>query len=147
METTLGRILERKGSVTAEERKVIGKALTPYRYVTSQYEKYVEDTMGRISAQKYGKAAASTLDSLNPFSAMADDGYGRLPTDDEIRTFACTSWAEAVSNALTPLYADGTTRRRIRKKAFSDVKRGKYVDSDVRKEMDALISRLSAAVR
>lgn len=124
MDFTIKKLpLDNKRPITNEEKIVIDRALPSYDLVMGQYTKYT-DEMKRKDLEKMNTA------SPNPFVAnLGDKTYE--PTEEDTREFVFSSWAEAVANVLTPFGCTAKRRKAIKKKAFNDVKKGKYLNKKV----------------
>lgn len=144
MELTINSIPDRKRNITEEEGEVIRRALPSYKIVLGQYERYT-DEMKRRDLEKLSREANS-LDALNPFSVDMSENKTYEATLEDTKTFVYSSWAEAVANAKTPIHCDGTRKRKIRKQAFMDVQKGKYINRKVKDAMNETIKRLTLGI-
>lgn len=136
MKNKIKHILFKKRNLTPIERDVIKRALPAYRIVLSQYEKYTDERKKRDL-----ELLNKTIDGDNAFN------FGnRLkkfePTLEETKEFVYSAWADAVVQALIPMYSSGQQRRAFRRKIFREVSEGKYINKEVRETIEEFIEIL-----
>lgn len=133
---------------TEEEKGVIAHSLKTYQGVLDNYEAYVDkinDAFRRQRIEKLNSLNPSGVGTTNPFMIdMRSDKY--TPTLDEVKTFAYSAWAETIAKSLTPYVCGGQKKKAIRKQAYRDIKKGKYLNSEVRNIMRTFIDRISIQI-
>lgn len=143
MELEIKNLPKNRKPPTDKEREIIRRALLSYQIVLGQYEKYTDD-MKRRDLEKLAKQnETNTLDAINPFNVDMSEQRTYEPSVEDTKTFVYSSWAEAVANVQTPYLANGQTKKAIRKHAFNDVRKGKFLTRKVLEVMNNFIDRLS----
>lgn len=143
MELEIKSLPKNRKTPTDKEREIIRRALLSYQIVLGQYEKYTDD-MKRRDLEKLAKQnETNTLDAINPFNVDMSEQRTYEPSVDDTKTFVYSSWAEAVANVQTPYLASGQTKKAIRKHAFNDVRKGKFLTRKVIDVMEEFITRLT----
>ena len=143
MELEIKNLPKNRKPPTDKEREIIRRALLSYQIVLGQYEKYTDD-MKRRDLEKLAKQnETNTLDAINPFNVDMSEQRTYEPSVEDTKTFVYSSWAEAVANVQTPYLANGKEKKAIRKHAFNDVRKGKFLTRKVLEVMNNFIDRLS----
>ena len=143
MELEIKNLPKNRKPPTDKEREIIRRALLSYQIVLGQYEKYTDD-MKRRDLEKLAKQnETNTLDAINPFNVDMSEQRTYEPSVEDTKTFVYSSWAEAVANVQTPYLASGKEKKAIRKHAFNDVRKGKFLTRKVLEVMNNFIDRLS----
>ena len=146
MEYTIKTLPNKKRVITEKESEIIKRALPAYQLVLGQYEKYT-DEMKRKDLEKLKKENTDSLNSLNPFDVDMSEDKTYEPTLEDTKTFVYSAWAEAVANAQTPFVCASPIKKGIRKQAFRDVQKGKYLNKKVRDIMNDFILKLSGNLK
>lgn len=146
MDYTIKTLSNKRRNITEKEREIIKRALTAYQVVLGQYEKYT-DEMKRKDLEKLNKENTSNLNSLNPFDVEMSEDKTYEPTLEDTKTFVYSAWAEAVANVQTPFVCASSVKKGIRRQAFRDVQKGKYLSKKVKDIMDDFILKLSGNVK
>lgn len=145
MDYTIKTLPNKRRNITEKESEIIERALSAYQVVLGQYEKYT-DEMKRKDWEKLNKQNTNNLTSLNPFDIdMSDKTYE--PTLEDTKTFVYSAWAEAVANVQTPFICASSIKKGIRKQAFRDVQKGKYLNKKVKDIMNDFILKLSGNIK
>ena len=143
MELTIKKLPTKKRNVTEQEGDIIKRAMISFQIVMGQYEKYTDEMKKRDLEKLEREHNASGLDKMNPFNVGGTTEKSYEPTLEDTKTFVYSSWAEAVANVQTPYVCSGQKKKGIRKQAFRDVQKGKYINNKVRNLMDEFITKLS----
>ena len=146
MDYTIKTLPNKRRNITEKEREIIQRALSAYQVVLGQYEKYT-DEMKRKDMEKLNKENTNSLNSLNPFDIDMSEDRTYEPTFEDTKTFVYSAWAEAVANVQTPFGCAAPLRKSIRKQAFRDVQKGKYLNRKVREIMNDFIMKLSGNLK
>ena len=146
MDYTIKTLPNKMRNITEKEREIIQRALSAYQVVLGQYEKYT-DEMKRKDMEKLNKENTNSLNSLNPFDIDMSEEKTYEPTFEDTKTFVYSAWAEAVANVQTPFICASSIKRGIRKQAFRDVQKGKYLNRKVREIMNDFIMKLSGNLK
>jgi hypothetical protein len=146
MEYTIKTLSSKRRNITEKESEIIKRALPSYQVVLGQYEKYT-DEMKRKDLEKLNKENANNLSSLNPFDVDMSEDKTYEPTLEDTKTFVYSAWAEAVANVQTPFVCASSVKKGIRKQAFRDVQKGKYLNKKVKDIMNDFILKLSGNVK
>ena len=146
MDYTIKTLPNKRRNITEKEREIIQRALSTYQVVLGQYEKYT-DEMKRKDMEKLNKENTNSLNSLNPFDIDMSEEKTYEPTFEDTKTFVYSAWAEAVANVQTPFICASSIKKGIRKQAFRDVQKGKYLNRKVREIMNNFILKLSGNLK
>ena len=146
MDYTIKTLPNKRRNITEKEREIIQRALSAYQVVLGQYEKYT-DEMKRKDWEKLNKENTNSLNSLNPFDIDMSEEKTYEPTFEDTKTFVYSAWAEAVANVQTPFICASSIKKGIRKQAFRDVQKGKYLNRKVREIMNNFILKLSGNLK
>ena len=146
MDYTIKTLPNKRRNITEKEREIIERALSAYQVVLGQYEKYT-DEMKRKDLEKLNKENTNNLNSLNPFDVDMSEDRTYEPTLEDTQIFVYSAWAEAVANVQTPFGCAAPLRKTIRKQAFRDVQKGKYLNRKVREIMNDFIMKLSGNLK
>ena len=146
MDYTIKTLSNRRRNITEKESEIIKRALPAYQVVLGQYEKYT-DGMKRKDLEKLNKKNTNNLNSLNPFDVDMSEDKTYEPTLEDTKTFVYSAWAEAVANVQTPFICASSIKKGIRKQAFRDVQKGKYLNRKVREIMNNFIMKLSGNLK
>lgn len=146
MDYTIKTLPNKRRNITEKEREIIQRALSAYQVVLGQYEKYT-DEMKRKDMEKLNKENTNSLNSLNPFDIDMSEEKTYEPTFEDTKTFVYSAWAEAVANVQTPFICASSIKKGIRKQAFRDVQKGKYLNRKVREIMNDFIMKLSGNLK
>ena len=146
MDYTIKTLPNKRRNITEKEREIIQRALSAYQVVLGQYEKYT-DEMKRKDMEKLNKENTNSLNSLNPFDIDMSEEKTYEPTFEDTKTFVYSAWAEAVANVQTPFICASSIKKGIRKQAFRDVQKGKYLNRKVREIMNNFIMKLSGNLK
>lgn len=146
MDYTIKTLPNKRRNITEKESEIIQRALSAYQVVLGQYEKYT-DEMKRKDLEKLNKENANNLNSLNPFDVDMSEDRTYEPTLEDTQIFVYSAWAEAVANVQTPFGCAAPLRKSIRKQAFRDVQKGKYLNRKVREIMNNFILKLSGNLK
>ena len=96
--------------------------------------------------EKLNKENTNNLNLLNPFDVDMSEDKTYEPTLEDTKTFVYSAWAEAVANVQTPFVCASSIKKGIRKQAFRDVQKGKYLNKKVKDIMNDFILKLSGDV-
>ena len=146
MDYTIKTLPNKRRNITEKEREIIERALPAYQVVLGQYEKYTDD-MKRKDLEKLNKENTNNLNSLNPFDIDMSEDKTYEPTLEDTKTFVYSAWAEAVANVQTPFICASSIKKGIRKQAFRDVQKGKYLNKKVKDIMNDFILKLSGNIK
>ena len=146
MDYTIKTLPNKRRNITEKEREIIERALPAYQVVLGQYEKYTDD-MKRKDLEKLNKENTNNLNSLNPFDVDMSEDKTYEPTLEDTKTFVYSAWAEAVANVQTPFICASSIKKGIRKQAFRDVQKGKYLNKKVKDIMNDFILKLSGNIK
>ena len=146
MDYTIKTLPNKRRNITEKESQIIERALSAYQVVLGQYEKYT-DKMKRKNGEKLNKENTNNLNSLNPFDADMSEDKTYEPTLEDTKTFVYSAWAEAVANVQTPFICASSIKKGIRKQAFRDVQKGKYLNKKVKDIMNDFILKLSGNIK
>ena len=146
MDYTIKTLPNKRRNITEKEREIIERALPAYQVVLGQYEKYTDD-MKRTDLEKLNKENTNNLNSLNPFDIDMSEDKTYEPTLEDTKTFVYSAWAEAVANVQTPFICASSIKKGIRKQAFRDVQKGKYLNKKVKDIMNDFILKLSGNIK
>ena len=146
MDYTIKTLSNRRRNITEKESEIIKRALPAYQVVLGQYEKYTDD-MKRKDLEKLNKENTNNLNSLNPFDIDMSEDKTYEPTLEDTKTFVYSAWAEAVANVQTPFICASSIKKGIRKQAFRDVQKGKYLNKKVKDIMNDFILKLSGNIK
>ena len=146
MDYTIKTLSNKRRNITEKESEIIKRALPAYQVVLGQYEKYT-DEMKRKDMEKLNKENTNSLNSLNPFDIDISEEKTYEPTFEDTKTFVYSAWAEAVANVQTPFICASSIKKGIRKQAFRDVQKGKYLNRKVREIMNNFILKLSGNLK
>ena len=146
MDYTIKTLPNKRRNITEKESEIIQRALSAYQVVLGQYEKYT-DEMKRKDMEKLNKENTNSLNSLNPFDIDMSEDRTYEPTLEDTQIFVYSAWAEAVANVQTPFGCAAPLRKSIRKQAFRDVQKGKYLNRKVREIMNDFIMKLSGNLK
>ena len=146
MDYTIKTLPNKRRNITDKESEIIKRALSAYQVVLGQYEKYT-DEMKRKDWEKLNKENTNNLNSLNPFDVDMSEDRTYEPTLEDTQIFVYSAWAEAVANVQTPFGCAAPLRKTIRKQAFRDVQKGKYLNRKVREIMNNFILKLSGNLK
>ena len=146
MDYTIKTLPNKRRNITEKEREIIERALSAYQVVLGQYEKYT-DEMKRKDLEKLNKENTNSLNSLNPFDIDMSEEKTYEPTLEDTQIFVYSAWAEAVANVQTPFGCAAPLRKTIRKQAFRDVQKGKYLNKKVKDIMNDFILKLSGNIK
>lgn len=146
MDYTIKTLPNKRRNITEKEREIIERALSAYQVVLGQYEKYT-DQMKRKDWEKLNKENTNNLNSLNPFDIDMSEDKTYEPTLEDTKTFVYSAWAEAVANVQTPFICASSIKKGIRKQAFRDVQKGKYLNKKVKDIMNDFILKLSGNIK
>ena len=146
MDYTIKTLPNKRRNITEKEREIIERALSAYQVVLGQYEKYTDD-MKRKDLEKLNKENTNNLNSLNPFDIDMSEDKTYEPTLEDTKTFVYSAWAEAVANVQTPFICASSIKKGIRKQAFRDVQKGKYLNKKVKDIMNDFILKLSGNIK
>ena len=146
MDYTIKTLPNKRRNITEKEREIIERALSAYQVVLGQYEKYT-DKMKRKDWEKLNKENTNNLISLNPFDVDMSEDKTYEPTLEDTKTFVYSAWAEAVANVQTPFICASSIKKGIRKQAFRDVQKGKYLNKKVKDIMNDFILKLSGNIK
>ena len=146
MDYTIKTLPNKRRNITEKESEIIQRALPAYQVVLGQYEKYT-DEMKRKDMEKLNKENTNSLNSLNPFDIDMSEEKTYEPTFEDTKTFVYSAWAEAVANVQTPFICASSIKKGIRKQAFRDVQKGKYLNRKVREIMNDFIMKLSGNLK
>lgn len=146
MDYTIKTLPNKRRNITDKESEIIQRALSAYQVVLGQYEKYT-DEMKRKDMEKLNKENTNSLNSLNPFDIDMSEEKTYEPTFEDTKTFVYSAWAEAVANVQTPFICASSIKKGIRKQAFRDVQKGKYLNRKVREIMNDFIMKLSGNLK
>ena len=146
MDYTIKTLPNKRRNITDKESEIIKRALSAYQVVLGQYEKYT-DEMKRKDLEKLNKENTNSLNSLNPFDIDMSEEKTYEPTLEDTQIFVYSAWAEAVANVQTPFGCAAPLRKSIRKQAFRDVQKGKYLNRKVREIMNDFILKLSGNLK
>lgn len=146
MDYTIKTLPNKRRNITDKESEIIKRALSAYQVVLGQYEKYT-DEMKRKDLEKLNKENTNSLNSLNPFDIDMSEEKTYEPTFEDTKTFVYSAWAEAVANVQTPFICASSIKKGIRKQAFRDVQKGKYLNRKVREIMNDFIMKLSGNLK
>ena len=146
MDYTIKTLPNKRRNITEKESQIIERALSAYQVVLGQYEKYT-DKMKRKDWEKLNKENTNNLNSLNPFDADMSEDKTYEPTLEDTKTFVYSAWAEAVANVQTPFICASSIKKGIRKQAFRDVQKGKYLNKKVKDIMNDFILKLSGNIK
>lgn len=146
MDYTIKTLPNKRRNITEKESEIIQRALSAYQVVLGQYEKYT-DEMKRKDMEKLNKENTNSLNSLNPFDIDMSEEKTYEPTFEDTKTFVYSAWAEAVANVQTPFICASSIKKGIRKQAFRDVQKGKYLNRKVREIMNDFIMKLSGNLK
>ena len=146
MDYTIKTLPNKRRNITEKEREIIQRALSAYQVVLGQYEKYT-DEMKRKDMEKLNKENTNSLNSLNPFDIDMSEEKTYEPTFEDTKTFVYSAWAEAVANVQTPFICASSIKKGIRKQAFRDVQKGKYLNKKVKDIMNDFILKLSGNIK
>ena len=103
--------------------------------------------MKRKDLEKLNKENTNNLNSLNPFDIDMSEEKTYEPTFEDTKTFVYSAWAEAVANVQTPFICASSIKKGIRKQAFRDVQKGKYLNKKVKDIMNDFILKLSGNLK
>ena len=146
MDYTIKTLPNKRRNITEKESEIIKRALSAYQVVLGQYEKYTDD-MKRKDLEKLNKENTNDLKSLNPFNIDMSEDRTYEPTLEDTKTFVYSAWAEAVANVQTPFICASSIKKGIRKQAFRDVQKGKYLNKKVKDIMNDFILKLSGNIK
>ena len=146
MDYTIKTLPNKRRNITEKEREIIERALSAYQVVLGQYEKYTDD-MKRKDLEKLNKDNTNNLKLLNPFDIDMSEDKTYEPTLEDTKTFVYSAWAEAVANVQTPFICASSIKKGIRKQAFRDVQKGKYLNKKVKDIMNDFILKLSGNIK
>lgn len=146
MKLEINNIPSKSKNVTEKDREIINRALFSYQIVLGQYEKYT-DEMKQKDLEKLNKENTNNLNLLNPFDVDMSEDKTYEPTLEDTKTFVYSAWAEAVANVQTPFVCASSIKKGIRKQAFRDVQKGKYINKKVKDIMNDFILKLSGNVK
>lgn len=146
MDYTIKTLPNKRRNITEKESQIIERALSAYQVVLGQYEKYT-DKMKRKDWEKLNKENTNNLNSLNPFVIDMSEDKTYEPTLEDTKTFVYSAWAEAVANVQTPFICASLIKKGIRKQAFRDVQKGKYLNKKVKDIMNDFILKLSGNIK
>ena len=146
MDYTIKTLPNKRRNITEKEREIIQRALSAYQVVLGQYEKYT-DEMKRKDMEKLNKENTNSLNSLNPFDIDISEEKTYEPTFEDTKTFVYSAWAEAVANVQTPFICASSIKKGIRKQAFRDIQKGKYLNRKVKDIMNDVILKLSGNLK
>ena len=146
MDYTIKTLPNKRRNITEKEREIIQRALSAYQVVLGQYEKYT-DKMKRKDWEKLNKENTNNLNSINPFNIDMSEDKTYEPTLEDTKTFVYSAWAEAVANVQTPFICASSIKKGIRKQAFRDVQKGKYLNKKVKDIMNDFILKLSGNIK
>lgn len=146
MDYTIKTLPNKRRNITEKEREIIERALSAYQVVLGQYEKYT-DEMKRKDWEKLNKENTNNLNSLNPFDIDMSEDKTYEPTLEDTKTFVYSAWAEAVANVQTPFICVSSIKKGIRKQAFRDIQKGKYLNKKVKDIMNDFILKLSGNIK
>ena len=146
MDYTIKTLPNKRRNITKKESEIIERALSAYQVVLGQYEKYT-DKMKRKDWEKLNKENTNSLNSLNPFDIDMSEEKTYEPTFEDTKTFVYSAWAEAVANVQTPFICASSIKKGIRKQAFRDVQKGKYLNKKVKDIMNDFILKLSGNIK
>ena len=146
MDYTIKTIPNKRRNITEKEREIIQRALSAYQVVLGQYEKYT-DKMKRKDWEKLNKENTNNLNSINPFNIDMSEDKTYEPTLEDTKTFVYSAWAEAVANVQTPFICASSIKKGIRKQAFRDIQKGKYLNKKVKDIMNDFILKLSGNIK
>lgn len=146
MDYTIKTLPNKRRNITEKEREIIERALSAYQVVLGQYEKYTEE-MKRKDWEKLNKENTNNLNSLNPFNIDMSEDKTYEPTLEDTKTFVYSAWAEAVANVQTPFICASSIKKGIRKQAFRDIQKGKYLNKKVKDIMNDFILKLSGNIK
>ena len=146
MDYTIKTLPNKRRNITEKEREIIERALSAYQVVLGQYEKYTDD-MKRKDLEKLNKDNTNNLKLLNPFDIDMSEDKTYEPTLEDTKTFVYSAWAEAVANVQTPFICASSIKKGIRKQAFRDIQKGKYLNKKVKDIMNDFILKLSGNIK
>ena len=146
MDYTIKTLPNKRRNITEKESQIIERALSAYQVVLGQYEKYT-DKMKRKDWEKLNKENTNDLKLLNPFDIDMSEDKTYEPTLEDTKTFVYSAWAEAVANVQTPFICASSIKKGIRKQAFRDVQKGKYLNKKVKDIMNDFILKLSGNIK
>ena len=146
MDYTIKTLPNKRRNITEKESEIIERALSAYQVVLGQYEKYTDD-MKRKDLEKLNKDNTNNLKLLNPFDIDMSEDKTYEPTLEDTKTFVYSAWAEAVANVQTPFICASSIKKGIRKQAFRDVQKGKYLNKKVKDIMNDFILKLSGNIK
>ena len=146
MDYTIKTLPNKRRNITEKESQIIERALSAYQVVLGQYEKYTDD-MKRKDLEKLNKDNTNNLKLLNPFDIDMSEDKTYEPTLEDTKTFVYSAWAEAVANVQTPFICASSIKKGIRKQAFRDVQKGKYLNKKVKDIMNDFILKLSGNIK
>lgn len=147
MKLEINNIPSKSKNVTEKDREIINRALFSYQIVLGQYEKYTDEMKQKDLERLAKQNNQNPLDALNPFNVDLTEEKTYEPTLEDTKTFVYSAWAEAVANVQTPFVCASSVKKGIRRQAFRDVQKGKYLSKKVKDIMDDFILKLSGNVK
>lgn len=140
MELIIKELTQKRKAVTEKEKNVIERAMVVFPIMMNPYQKYLE----KLKERKQTISQKETdIDKMNPFNTDISEDNVKPLTNEQIKIIVFSSWADAVANAQTPYPCDGKRRKLIRKHAFADINKGKFLSARVRKTLDEYITKFS----
>ena len=146
MDYTIKTLPNKRRNITEKEREIIQRALSAYQVVLGQYEKYT-DEMKRKDMEKLNKENTDSINLVNPFDVDMSEDRTYEPTLEDTKTFVYSAWAEAVANVQTPFVCASSIKKGIRKQAFRDIQKGKYLNRKVKDIMNDFILKLAGNLK
>ena len=146
MDYTIKTLPNKRRNITEKESQIIERALSAYQVVLGQYEKYT-DEMKRKDLEKMNKENIDSINLVNPFDVDMSEDRTYEPTLEDTKTFVYSAWAEAVANVQTPFVCASSIKKGIRKQAFRDIQKGKYLNRKVKDIMNDFILKLSGNLK
>ena len=146
MDYTIKTLSNKRRNITEKESEIIKRALPAYQVVLGQYEKYT-DEMKRKDLEKMNKENTDSINLVNPFDVDMSEDKTYEPTLEDTKTFVYSAWAEAVANVQTPFVCASSIKKGIRKQAFRDIQKGKYLNRKVKDIMNDFILKLSGNLK
>lgn len=147
MKLEINNIPSKSKNVTEKDREIINRALFSYQIVLGQYEKYTDEMKQKDLERLAKQNNQNPLDTLNPFNVDLTEEKTYEPTFEDTKTFVYSAWAEAVTNVQTPFVCASSIKKGIRKQAFRDVQKGKYINKKVKDIMNDFILKLSGNIK
>ena len=97
--------------------------------------------------EKINNENTDSINLVNPFDVDMSEYRTDEPSLEDTKTFVYSAWAEAVANVQTPFVCASSIKKSIRKQAFRDIQKGKYLNKKVREIMNDFILKLSGNVK